>query len=1033
MPSRAKIFYRAVQHSQSHGKPSNKLNEIRNRKNTIHAQLKKPSQEQLSDKMYNILHYGQQNHLAGDKQLSYQQTAYFAMKEILQEHIQLMEGIQSRVQNLEMKKIRDNNLLPPTTINTNTTTTNTKNNHIINLEVSLKQMKQYVDEIKQTCLEKMSELFISKNRELEQWKTIETASTTTIINQKTLDLLKRDMLNYQQQVEKLSEDVKQVSLCTNSTNSEVASLTTKLERSLSNTSSLTSQWMQLSANLTELKEKECEHYEELLHTLSTTLTAATEGQKISEQNHSASIISVERLTNVHGEKLDDLSKDIQVLKRDLSRIQGHMEVEKQSRDAILASISNRLETIKQEQQEAGLRTNILSQQQIQQTKDYNLLASALENCQQTTQKLMIQIETEKDKQDKKHNNMGHIIEEIKKEQEKQRHVIDKMENLSLIELQQQYKDLCISYQSLQACLKQVESDQKNLGETLQAQLDASASAADHHNQQTKATIASIENETQKRSYEYEKKWNDCEQQWKQELEQVNRENRDLLQKYDQLTNSINELKEQYQQKQDKQHNQDIQDKQQYQLAINETDIKLDKLKMEMNELKNMIATHNDVTALKSLLSEQQEQKYNKTFNDLTCSLNTLTQTSEELKATFQTQWHVLNEKLSHTEASVGSHEKQIDELGAKLDLKYNEAINVATTKATDAITDIMEMKVKQLSNQVNANQEELAQQLRQLQQTQFTLETTMQQRHEESQQQFEQQLHQMKVNLTAQMEDRTQQKYQAMVDDISKDVKTLTTDLTETQQNVHNLELLLLVNKTNLEQHYHSLQQLVKTACTNVEQPLTQQIHNLSEQFNQHELKLITLDDKCNGKCNELDNKWNDKYDALDNRLNDRCKMIEETTQTQLQTQVQKVNNDTQQLHQLHQQQQKEWDENINKQIDTIHKRFQQLHTVVVSNMEETERINVNVASVIECHNKIEQELKTMIMMYENNPNISVGILKEKEDKLIALEAEVRQQLNNMENHIKAFQQPTDGTLNRISSRLDELAQPKYITPKKGV
>lgn len=132
---------------------------------------------------------------------------------------------------------------------------------------------------------------------------------------------------------------------------------------------------------------------------------------------------------------------------------------------------------------------------------------------------------------------------------------------------------------------------------------------------------------------------------------------------------------------------------------------------------------------------------------------------------------------------------------------------------------------------------------------------------------------------------------------------------------------------------------------------------------------------------------------------------------------------------------------NFKQQYDTLQKRYQQLHTIMVSNMEETERGNQSVRELIEVHTRIEKDYKDVTTSYEQQQNEYQESLKERDARLKLLEDQVKQQLDSVDSRLITLQHSSEqgvggvGGVNsraRLSSRLEELAQPRQITQKKA-
>jgi chromosome segregation ATPase len=120
-------------------------------------------------------------------------------------------------------------------------------------------------------------------------------------------------------------------------------------------------------------------------------------------------------------------------------------------------------------------------------------------------------------------------------------------------------------------------------------------------------------------------------------------------------------------------------------------------------------------------------------------------------------------------------------------------------------------------------------------------------------------------------------------------------------------------------------------------------------------------------------------------------------------------------------------------QYEVLQKRYQELHTIIVSNMEETERGNQSVRELIELHTRIEQEYKDMTNSYERQQQEYKTSLQKRDDRLKLLEDQVKTQLDNVDQRLTMIQNDDvskTGSLTH-SARIEELAQPRHITPKK--
>ena len=183
------------------------------------------------------------------------------------------------------------------------------------------------------------------------------------------------------------------------------------------------------------------------------------------------------------------------------------------------------------------------------------------------------------------------------------------------------------------------------------------------------------------------------------------------------------------------------------------------------------------------------------------------------------------------------------------------------------------------------------------------------------------------------------------------------------------------------------------------------------------------------------------KIDSINGEFNDR-EVVQDTRLTQIESKIKEyVSANEQMLRQgmdiseacrILDSEYKAMSETFKSQYDTLQKRFQQLHTIMVSNMEETERGNQNVRELVELHSKIEKEYKDMTRTYDDQQKEYNTTLAERDKRLHLLESKVKSQLDNMDSKLTSLQEGEDVSFKQTHSvRIEELAQPRHITPKK--
>jgi chromosome segregation ATPase len=213
-----------------------------------------------------------------------------------------------------------------------------------------------------------------------------------------------------------------------------------------------------------------------------------------------------------------------------------------------------------------------------------------------------------------------------------------------------------------------------------------------------------------------------------------------------------------------------------------------------------------------------------------------------------------------------------------------------------------------------------------------------------------------------------------------------------------------------------------------------QQLHNhrATDQQTAHN-QTLALEQKIEQKMNQQHQQYREHLDTIQRSVGDHASKLQELI-TSYEACQRFVADISAQVKDIKDQQQVLTSQapGYDKKIESLQKRYQQLHAIMVSNMEETERLNVNITEVIDYHKKMDQQYREAATLYENRQNEYVSALHDKDMQLKTLEADVKKQLEQMESRITTMQAPTDNIQNsRLSSRIEELAQPKYVTPKK--
>jgi chromosome segregation ATPase len=174
-------------------------------------------------------------------------------------------------------------------------------------------------------------------------------------------------------------------------------------------------------------------------------------------------------------------------------------------------------------------------------------------------------------------------------------------------------------------------------------------------------------------------------------------------------------------------------------------------------------------------------------------------------------------------------------------------------------------------------------------------------------------------------------------------------------------------------------------------------------------------------QMNELKSEFTNNSSIQSLKIENVCAQLEKTVQEQ--NHILQQNIDLSELCMVLDNEYKAISENFKEQYDILQKRYQQLHTIIVSNMEETERGNQNVRDLVDIHTRIEKDYKSITNAYEKQQEDFNKSLKERDARLKVLEDKLKQKGVGAVSGIGS---------SKLSTRLEELSQPKRIQESKN-
>lgn len=262
------------------------------------------------------------------------------------------------------------------------------------------------------------------------------------------------------------------------------------------------------------------------------------------------------------------------------------------------------------------------------------------------------------------------------------------------------------------------------------------------------------------------------------------------------------------------------------------------------------------------------------------------------------------------------------------------------------------------------------------------------------------------------------------------------------------------------------LEEKMSLAIDNVSEDLKTQLNVLQQQAQTNSVELQDKDDRIQEldrkftayseevgrmrlRVKELDTRLSDVKSEIENRIGQQQTMLAEVqtkildleqameqaraNQEKARLESLEILNVQRKLQEDHEARTADFNSHLtsfNSQIDTLQKRYQQLHNVMVENMEESERSGESMQELLKLHRDMDLQYKQMMAMYESQHNEYKQALQEKDDKLMDLESQLSNQISAVEARIGAIKGMGNQVQRQKSTRIDELAQPKHVTQK---
>ena len=520
--------------------------------------------------------------------------------------------------------------------------------------------------------------------------------------------------------------------------------------------------------------------------------------------------------------------------------------------------------------------------------------------------------------------------------------------------------------------------------------------------------------------------------------QLTQHNNQLTQHNNQLTQHTTQLTE---------HNNQIN---QQNAQLTEHDNQLTQHNNQLTEHDNQLTEHdNQITQQNTQLTEHTTQLTEHT-NQLTEHNNQLTQQNTQLtKHTTQLTEHTTqltqhNNQLTQHNTKINQHTTQLTELNHEQrtgNITLNQNISSLTTKIKQQITtftdQFLSMNTRQM-DEIKKQISEVSVGLNLVKTDLLALETKffqmiksctntddlmairaeyIQLLNTESQK-----LQKDQTTVISNLSDQTtamQKEYR----DLSHRTEEI---MNERYEQIQMIQIELKEEKNTSSSNYKQLQALHQAAVEGIRMDMEKELIERKQHYDTLEKTMGVRFEQLEKKIDHiytqhnLLNQQNQTAQQTDLQHNTHLKQLQEKT-NQLSQATDELSQTTNH-HQLSIQ-------TMSKQYETLQKRYQQLHTLLVSNMEDAERSNQSVRELIELHKKIETEYKDMVEMYDKQQTDYKNSLENRDNKLQQLESQVKEQLHTMENRITQLH-TTEPVVSRLS-RIDELAVPRYITPKK--
>lgn len=437
-------------------------------------------------------------------------------------------------------------------------------------------------------------------------------------------------------------------------------------------------------------------------------------------------------------------------------------------------------------------------------------------------------------------------------------------------------------------------------------------------------------------------------------------------------------------------------------------------KTETSELKENLEDIIQKASIYTQELENQSLRISKDFASRDQRINTL----EKLIAEYSSKAITTQDEIQN------DYQKIIDALEKQMEIRLNEL------KATD----------EALLNQSQADYKQYEEMYQSLKEEYRVAHEDSKARIVEKQEQIDALTKKLQV-----MEDKSTEEYKTIKqehDSLVKDMKEhIRNEMVQRREHINHIEEKLSDLIQNSTKHMKSQIQQLETASQEKDkriQTLESETHKLFEQVNVEVQKLSSEIDTINARLasakEELQSQLVSQTFELDTN-SQKIKKLEDKLQKSIETNaiIKQQTTEILEMQKSLGEEHKSFNKKFNEQVGALQKRYHQLHTIMLSNMEEAEQGAQSVKELISLHHNLESEYKKVIQSYEEQHEDYKRSLQEKDQRLKSLETQVKEQLEQVEHRISTIGNEGRNSGHKQRTRIDELAIPKHVTQKKVV